>query len=219
MQLESVRGTGGVTDTLSLPKTAFRLPTHKLTYLPKSIAARKKSGRTRGEAPQGARRLGTRYRSPIRFANRPTNARTSPRVSSSITSHSLNSSAVRRSTGTAGRTAAPSDCRFPPISAERFGPLRGYSFQSANSGRHASSQRVPNVAALLWPQKTPVFYGVRDFPRLSAVSCWPATVSPRRQDFATHGRDYRALAFSRRSKFIRRLLRLIRAGRWEICSG
>lgn len=94
-----------------------------------------------------------------------------------------------------------------------FESSRVYSFQSANQGDHAGSFRVPKLAASLSPRKTHVFCRVSAIERVSAISISPARLSPQNPKLANLRRDYRALAFWPRSKFIRRLLRLMRAGR------
>ncbi|MBB3209166.1 hypothetical protein FHS27_005004 [Rhodopirellula rubra] len=94
-----------------------------------------------------------------------------------------------------------------------------YSFQSANQGCHAGSLRVPKVVASFSPRKTHVFCRVSAIERVSAISIAPARLSPRDPKLANLRRDYRALAFQPRSKFIRRLLRLLRAGRRKIMLG
>ncbi len=92
-----------------------------------------------------------------------------------------------------------------------FESRRVYSFSLANSACPASSPRVPNVSALLLPRKTHAFCSASAIERISAIS--PARLSPRNPNLANLRRDYRALAFWPRSKFIRRLLRLLRTGR------
>src|SRR6056297_454832 len=91
-----------------------------------------------------------------------------------------------------------------------------YSFHSANWGRHASSQRVPKRPRSLAPRKTHAFCGAVAALRLSRLSHGPTDCRAPSRKSAALARDYRDLAISPRSKFIRRLLRLLRPGRRKL---